>query len=291
MSKNSQGVLIVGSDGNFGRALGKRLRKGRHEVLETTRKTDTLSGSRIFLDLGGDLSSWKPPTDTSVAFLFTAETSIEKCQSNPIETARINIRQTLELSRSLTDSGVFVVFPSTNLVFDGSVPKRKVTDPVCPRLEYGKQKASTERQLLQMGDLVSVIRFTKVIPKQYSLFEDWRQALLAGESIHPYSDLMVSPVPLDLALDVFTQIRNERLSGITHVSGTRDVSYADIALHIAKHFSADEKLIQAKSASETGLHDGHLPRHTTLDTTRMQRELGLEAPDPWETIDSVLDLP
>lgn len=260
-------------------------------MLETTRKTDTLSGSRIFLDLGGDLSSWKPPTDTSVAFLFTAETSIEKCQSNPIETARINIRQTLELSRSLTDSGVFVVFPSTNLVFDGSVPKRKVTDPVCPRLEYGKQKASTERQLLQMGDLVSVIRFTKVIPKQYSLFEDWRQALLAGESIHPYSDLMVSPVPLDLALDVFTQIRNERLSGITHVSGTRDVSYADIALHIAKHFSADEKLIQAKSASETGLHDGHLPRHTTLDTTRMQRELGLEAPDPWETIDSVLDLP
>ena len=149
------------------------------------------------------------------------------------------------------DSGVFVVFPSTNLVFDGSVPKRKATDPVSPRLEYGKQKAVTERQLLRMGGPVSVIRFTKVIPKQYSLFEDWRQALLAEESIHPYSDLMVSPVPLDLALNVFTQIRNERLSGITHVSGTRDVSYADIALHIAKHLSADEELIQARPHSKS----------------------------------------
>jgi len=73
----------------------------------------------------------------------------------------------------------------------------------------------------------------------------------------------------------------QRPAGVMQVSGPRDVAYQDVALHIARRVGADEALVQPQDSSEAGLPPIFAPRYTTLDTTRLQRELGLIPPDAW----------
>ena len=290
MKQSGEKWLVIGADGLIGRALADRLESAGKDVFETTRRYATVSEKRLFLDLAGDISDWQPPGQFSVAFLCAAMTSLNHCRKEPAQTAKVNVYHTVSLAKTLVESGTFVIFPSTNLVYDGSIPFRKAEDPVCPVTEYGRQKAEAERQLLVLGDSVSIVRFTKVLGLNTPLFKGWIQALQDGETIHPFSDMVMAPVPLSFAVDVLHRVAEARLPGIVQVSGEKDVTYEQVARHIAQCIGASPDLVQPMRSEEAGLQIESIPSHTTLDTTRLRVELGMEPPDVWATIDSVFGL-
>jgi dTDP-4-dehydrorhamnose reductase len=69
-----------------------------------------------------------------------------------------------------------------------------------------------------------------------------------------------------------------RFSGIFQVSGDRDISYADLARHLARRLEADPDLVQPTTSVAAGVEMEHLPRHTTLDASRLQESFGLGPP-------------
>lgn len=279
-------VLVVGADGLIGRALSNHLVRARESVLETTRRLDTLSERRVFLDLTEDVSKWYPPCHISVAYLCAAVTPLERCRREPAQSAKTNVHSTVELAKTLVASGTFVIFPSTNLVYDGFVPFQKADDPVSPQTELGRQKAEAERQLLALGDLISVVRFTKVIENAAPLLKNWIEALRNNRCIYPLSDKVVSPLPLSFVVDVLHRIGEVRLPGIVQASGEKDVTYEDVARHIAQRLGVNSDLVRPMTLKEANLRLEADPSHTTLDTTRLCNELGMEAPpDVWSTID------
>ena len=282
--------LVIGADGLIGRAVSNHLTRAGETVLETTRRLDTTSERRFFLDLTEDVSNWRPPCQVSVAHFCAAVTSLERCRKEPVQSARVNVHNTVALAKTLVASRTFVIFPSTNLVYDGSIPFRKTDDLVCPRTEYGRQKAEAERQLLTLGDLISVVRFTKVLGPNMSLLKGWIQALQNGETIHPFSDMVMAPVPLLFAVDVLRRVAEARLPGIVQVSGERDVTYEQVARHIVQRLGASPDLVLRSTSAEAGLQLEAIPTYTTLDTTRLRTEFGIEPPDVWSTIDSVFCL-
>ena len=282
--------LVIGADGLMGRALVNYLTHIGKTVLETTRRLDTISERRVFLDLTKDVSDWHPPCQVSVAYLCAAVTLLERCRKEPAQSAMVNVHNTIALAKTLVASGTFVVFPSTNLVYDGSIPFRKADDPVCPLTEYGWQKSEAEKLLLALGDLISVVRFTKVIGPNMPLFKGWIQTLRNNEVIHPFSDMVMAPVPLPFAVDVFRRVAEARLPGIVQVSGERDVTYKQVAYHIAPCISARLDLVQPLRSEEAGLQFEAIPTYTTLDMTRLHTEFGIEPPDVWLAIDSVSGL-
>ena len=85
------------------------------------------------------------------------------------------------LAQALSASGAFPVLLSTNLVFDGTVPYRGPDDPVCPRTEYGRQKAAAERAVLAAGG--AVVRLTKVLGPDDPLVTGWVARLRRGEPV------------------------------------------------------------------------------------------------------------
>lgn len=277
--------MIIGADGLIGQALVAHLIRAGESVWETTRRPETVSGRRLFLDLAEDVSSWHPPDRISVAYLCAAVSSLERCRKEPVQSAVVNVQNTVVLAKTLVERGVFVVFPSTNLVYDGSAPFRKADDPVCPRTEYGRQKAAAEKQLSTLGDSVAIVRFTKVIGPDMPLFKGWIQALRNGETIHPFSDMVLAPVPLPFAVEVLHRVGKMRLPGILQVSGEKDITYEQMARYIARRLGVNSDRVQPLSWQEAGLQPEAAPTHTTLDTTRLRVECGMKPPDVWLAVE------
>lgn len=282
--------LVIGADGIIGRALVDYLVCSGKPVLQTTRRQETISDMRILLDLTEDVSDWLPPCRISVAYLCAAVSSLKSCKREPTQSAMVNVHNTVALAKRLIANNTFVVFLSTNLVYDGSIPFRKAEDAVCPQTEYGRQKAEAERQLLALGDLISVVRFTKVLGHESPLLMGWIRPLQNNNIINPFLDMILAPVSLSFAVDVLFRIAEKRLSGIVQVSGEKDITYEQVANYIAQRMGFSKDLIQPVRSKDAGVQLEANPSYTTLDTTRLQMELGVAPPDFKETIDSILCL-
>ena len=281
---------MVGADGLIGRELSARLVLAGKQVVETTRQSDTVAERRIFLDLSENISNWSPPCHISVAYICAAVSSIEYCRKYATQSAVVNIHNTVELAKILVKRGTFVIFPSTNLVYDGSVPFRKADDSVCPTTEYGRQKAEAERQLLLLGKLISVVRFTKILSFRMPLFEGWIKALKKNEVIHPFSDMVMAPVRVDFAVDVLCRVGEVSMSGILQVSGNKDITYEQVAKHLAAHAGCQPSLVQPVKFIEAYPDAEAVTIHTTLDTNRLNMELKMKTPNIWLSIGSVVDI-
>jgi dTDP-4-dehydrorhamnose reductase len=283
-------TLIVGSDSLLGRELMARMQQAGESVIGTTRRRDQVSGPHVYLDLSEDVERWQCDRPVGVAVLCAGATKLASCEADPAATARINVQGISALARNLAVSGTFILHLSTSSVFDGSAPRRLPHDPVSPRSEYGRQKAEAERQVLELGKLGAVVRLTKVLEPRPPLLQGWVQALRSGQPIHPFSNMVMAPIPLEFVGEVLHRLVGLRLPGVIQVSAERDVTYAEAARHIARRLGADEDLVQPITAEEAGIPRIAKPAHTTLDAAWLRGELGLAPPDVWSTIDTALGL-
>lgn len=280
--------LIVGGDGLIGRGLRDRLLGSGEVVFTTTRQFSQCSNTNLFLDLSQDVASWLPPQPIDVAYLCAAVSSLERCRTDPVYSYSINVTGTVAIAKTFVEQGTFVIFLSSNAVYDGRLPYRRAEEPVCPTTEYGKQKAETEQQLLALGDRVSIVRFAKVLAPNNPLLNNWRRSLQNGEIIRPFSDLAIAPISLTFAIEVLQRIARCRLPGIVQVSGPCDVTYEQVARYLQEQLNANPNLVEAIAAAEAGLPLEVIPQYTTLDTTRLQTELRLITPAFGATLDSIL---
>jgi len=288
MNGNGARALVIGADGQIGRALVSGLPRYGIPTLGTTRRPDRVGPDHIYLDLDGDLSAWRCPDAISTAILAAAVTRIDACERAPEAARRVNVAANLALADRLVERGVHVLFLSSNQVFDGSRPHRRADEPTSPRTVYGCQKAEVEHYVLERYDTAAILRLTKVVTPQLPLLCQWSSALRAGSPVRPFRDLVIAPLPVGFVVDTIARMIERRPAGVMQASGPRDVPYADVALHIARRLGADPALVQPHDSSATGLLPLFAPRNTTLDTSRLRDELGLIPPEPWPTIDSTI---
>lgn len=275
--------LVIGVDSGIGQALASALHAAGGEVLGTSRRISPAQGL-LHLDMSGDLSGFAVPDGVGQAFLCAAVSATAHCTKDPLGTSRVNVDNTALLAELLAQTGAFVVFPSSNLVFDGAVPLRPSSSAPCPLVEYGRQKARAERQLLALGKQTAVVRITKVLASGMALFSEWAAELKAGRIVRPFVDMPMAPVTLDLVVRALLAIAIARRSGLWQISATHDISYAEAALCLANRLGADPALVQPVSWREASPSMEHVPTHTTLDSSRLAEELGIDAPHPLDSL-------
>ncbi len=277
--------LIIGIDGFLGGIVSRRLADSGAKVTGTSVNVDR--EHPMFLDLASDVSRWTPPENTDVAFIFAAVTSLAACAKDPEGARLINVNRTIEIARRLHENGSFVIFPSTNLVFDGAIPATPASTERSPKTEYGRQKAEVEKFMESLGARGAVVRFTKIISAGGGVFQEWRSSLKSNTAISAFSDMSFSPVSPDFAAEALARIADAEAGGVYQASASDDITYEQAARMICSLMGAPPELVRPARASESRLDLEAIPAHTTLDTSRIVSEFGLKPKTAAETIEAV----
>ena len=283
--------LLIGADSEIGTVTAERLRGLGLSVVETTRRRERVAADRLFLDLAEPLDLWTPPPGVEAACIFAAVARLQACASDPAGASFINVTQTVALTERLLEHGIAVLFLSSNQVFDGTAAHMAADAPLCPVSEYGRQKARTERGLarhIAADAPVAILRFAKIVSPEMPLLRGWASALTAGDRIPAFADMTLAPTPIELAAAAIAGLMRERARGIFQMTGPRDVSYAELALHLAESLRAEPALVDPVPAASAGMPDGATPRHTTLDSSAIRERFGLAVPDVWAVVDATI---
>jgi dTDP-4-dehydrorhamnose reductase len=285
--------LIIGGDSEIGAAASRAMRERHWPVAATTRRRDRADPDRPFLDLSAPLDDWAPPPGAKAACLCAAIARMAACAADPAATAQINVDQTLALIDKLIARDIYVLFLSTNQVFDGRTPHVPADAAHAPVSEYGRQKARTEtalRERMARNAPVAILRLAKVVSPRMPLLDGWAADLSAGKPVGAFSDMMLAPTPTDLVCAAIGALLEDRASGIFQLTGPRDASYAEVARFIAARLGAAPSLVKETSAGAAGLPEGATPPNTTLDSRLLCDRYRLQVPDIWQVIGNMIPI-
>lgn len=282
--------LIVGGDSEIGAAACRAMKAQGLPVAATTRRREGVAAERPFLDLA-DVGEFQPSPQTQAACLCAAIARIAACAADPKGTAYINVQQTAGLIDRLLARGIYVLFLSTNQVFDGRVAQAAADAPYSPVSEYGRQKMQAEdwlRAHMARGAPAGILRLAKVVSPRIPLIEGWAANLAAGKPISTFSDMTLAPTPIDLVCKMIAALLQDRSCGIFQLTGPRDITYTDLGRLLARRLDADPSLVHATSARAAGLPEGSTPLNTTLDSRALQSRYGIAVPDVEEVIGNLV---
>ncbi len=257
----------------MGFAIAEYYRKQGISPLQTSRNpTDS---DCIFLDLlNPDVTNL--PKSIQCIFLCAAVTSIEQCEKNPGYSRQVNVDSIQPLVEYANACGGKIIYPSTSMIFDGSLPAPAALSPLNPISEYGRQKADAEEIIRTQADSFSIIRFSKIISSPFKLFTFWLEAMKKGQEIFAFKDMYFSPINMKFAVNVLTCIAALPENIMINCSASDQLSYYEAACFLAKHAGLDTRLIIPSSATDSGLT--HNCRYVTLGTRELQDKLGLLPP-------------
>lgn len=282
-------LLVAGGDGLIGKALVAELEMLECRVWRTSRRIDAQSeGQCLNLDLQAIPADWVAPKGVGAAYLMAGNAIVMDCENDPFGTSSVNVAGICHIIQRLMRDGIFVIYPSTSQVFDGSKPSQPASSPRNPVTEYGRQRAIVEAFLeSNYPEQSAIVRFTKVESIATGLWSNWRESLLDGRHINVFRDRTVAPVKLEHAVKVLARIGVERLAGVWQVSGPLDIDYIDAARYLADALDASFDLINAMPYP--GGPPGSIlnPRFTSLQSTRVSKAFGFMAADPYQILDEI----
>ncbi len=243
--------LIVGGDSTIGKALGIYWKSNNTVFHSSTRNLKLVSETRPFIDLENlDLANLDYFYDAVI--LCAASSKLDECEKHPNKTKNINVIKTFKLAKQLSKTGAFVLFLSSNQVFDGRIPFRKINDKKNPVNEYGKQKSEIE-ELISGLQKYGILRLTKVIYFELPLFKQWYDSLSKGLKIKAFTDMTFSPVDINDVILKINDLMKNKINGIYQCSGDRDISYYDYAVDFAQQHGFSQNLVQRDSYKNNGV--------------------------------------
>lgn len=269
--------LIVGANGNIGSALFRHHQQHELPVWGCDIKASEASPS-FALNLLNPPSSWLfPDVDFDVAYLCAGICRMALCEEDPTGTRQVNIDGMRALAQLLAKAGTFVIFFSTNQVFNGDKAHQAADAPHAPLNEYGRQKAEMETLIKEYCAKWAIVRLTKVVEPNMMLVKNWIDGLLQNQPVNAFTDMMLAPVSLRQVVETLTLIGQKQQNGIYQISGQFDISYHDLATYLASCLDRPPSLVQPTNSIAAGINKNFLPRFTSLDCSSTIA-LGAEKP-------------
>jgi dTDP-4-dehydrorhamnose reductase len=161
--------------------------------------------------------------------------------------------------------------------------------PRSPASAYGRAKAEGEVGVLDAADANAVIRLSKVIPPDFALLRNWAEVLHQGSTVSAFTDMTMSPVALETAVEAILDVAASGEGGIWHVSAASDISYYDAAKIVAARASVPLNRIVAATATQHGIANEDILPYTSLNCQRLNEATGFICPDPEAVIDCFLE--
>ena len=277
---------MIGGDGLIGRALTTQLERSDWKVVSTSRRR-TLPAGYLHFDLALSVGSLPKALvqSTQVVFVCAAVTGFAACANDPEGSRHINVTRTVELCSHLMQHGAFIVYLSSNAVFDGTQAEVSESATRSPVTEYGRQKADAETGLIaaaaDLPGACAVVRLTKVVDQAQPLFKGWLQSFKSQEPAQAAADLVLCPVTTRYVVSGLQYIGAGMQGGTYHLSGERDMTYFELALAMASARGRGATVEQDWVRKRLGAVPS--PEHSALSMAVTSAAWGLR-PQPLATV-------
>ena len=217
-----------------------------------------------------------------------ALTNLDACEERPDEAQLVNADAPGEIARCCAERGARLIHMSTDYVFSGEKPGRRVeSDDTCPINVYGRTKLAGEQAVLAASPSFTVVRTSWIFGSDKPSFPDAviRNALTSTD-LQAIADKWSCPsYSEDLAAWMEPMIADDRYRGVFHLCNEGIASwldYAEAALELAAEEGVPVKTTKVRAVSRVGFPGwkAQRPEHTALDTRRHQTLSGI-SPRPW----------
>ena len=186
---------------------------------------------------------------------LAALTNVDACETQRDIADKINHVSVRELSRYLeVNKKVFLLYISTDYVFDGVIGNYSEASPTNPINWYGKTKLMAEQELLESNSKNWCIARTStpfgVHNKKQSFPIFVLNNLRAGQKIRVLTDQITSPTYSGNLAQMLVEIIKKKIRGVIHTASSSQISRFDQAVKIASLFGLNKELIMPSTMKE-----------------------------------------
>lgn len=249
-------LLITGASGLLGyKACWLALRKG-HEVYCVYKEHPVKLGSPIKLDLKNqsEISRVITKLKPEVIIHTAAYTNVDGCETNRDLAWKVNAEATKHLAIASASIGSYLIYVSTDYVFDGEKGFYIEEDSPNPISYYGYTKLKGEEFVRMHAKEWCIARTSAIYGwglKHKENFATWLiNNLNQGKEVKVLKDQYVSPTFNTNLAEILLEIAERKSPGTLHTAGATRISRQEFALKLAEVFNLNMNLINPVRMNE-----------------------------------------
>ncbi len=270
------GVLVTGASGLLGSKLVAELVSRGYEVVAIHNRNPVMLEHEKLVKIKLDITNRTLLEDLilrarpDVIIHCAAYTDVDGCERDRELAWRVNVEATRSIVRAARVVRSYLIYVSTDYVFDGEKGMYREDDVPNPVNYYGLTKLIGE-ELVRASDLLyTIVRPSAIYGvggSKKSFAEYVAEKLSRGERVRALVDQFVSPTHNTLLAKTIVEIVEMRPMGTIHVAGERMSRY-EFAIRIAKALGLPTELIEGARMEEMKHWIAKRPRDSSLDTSR-----------------------
>lgn len=267
-------LLITGGSGLLGSKVAEMALARGDEVFSGYAHNIPGFGTPVRFDLlnGPGISGMVERLAPEVIIHSAALTDVDRCEREKELAYKMNVEGTRAIAAAAQKVGSFLIYISTDYVFDGQCGMYREEDRPNPVSYYGYSK------LLGEGYCDGCIVRTCVIygsrPASGKVnFALWLlNSLKSGKEVRVVTDQFITPTLNTNLTAMVLEVADRRLGKVLNLAGATRISRYDYAQELAREFDLDLSLI-LPSRMEDLLWAAKRPIDSSLDTAKARREL------------------
>ena len=269
-------IFITGGSGLAGSRLAEMALARGDEVFSGYAHNRPACGRGVRLDLldPDGIRDIIERTRPDAIVHSAALTDVDRCEREKDLAFRMNVEGTRAVAEGARAVGSFLVYVSTDYVFDGRRGLYREGDQTGPVSYYGLSKLLGEELSLDQGCVARTCVIYGRRPASGKVnFALWiLNSLGSGKEISVVTDQFITPTLNSNLAAMLLEAADRQLSGIYHLSGASRVSRYDFACQLADTFELDSRLILPSRMSDLDWL-AERPKDSSLDTSKARQML------------------